>query len=393
MTTKQAVEANVRGIELDFFEVQTDYSRFQIQQRIWCHFRYHNRAGAEIEYGGIGIAVHKWTGQEWTFHYYRHSYAGELRSEGGPAPGGRAWRDSWKGDDVATFALTPFLTFDNSAKKREKRQNPTSIGDGHFMGKPVYVEVGGSTEPGGVIDNPPAPLFPEVDPKEEPEPFKFEVWPTVAKRITQKFGARPDYYKQFGFPGHEGIDLASPFDTPYMAVAAGKVIKVSDKRSDGRPSAYGWHIVVEHREGYSTLYAHAKPEIPVSEGQEVTAGQILGYSGSTGNSSGPHLHLTLKKKGYQLAGWRPGYMDPYDLLSPLLRKVEAPTGDLVEGYLWSPSLDMREGKLAVAKFNLNMRERPDKASRLIGVVKAGTTARILSEEKKGGGYLYCEASI
>jgi murein DD-endopeptidase MepM/ murein hydrolase activator NlpD len=261
------------------------------------------------------------------------------------------------------------------------------------MGKPVYVEVGGSTEPGGVIDNPPAPLFPEVDPKEEPEPFKFEVWPTVAKRITQKFGARPDYYKQFGFPGHEGIDLASPFDTPYMAVAAGKVIKVSDKRSDGRPSAYGWHIVVEHREGYSTLYAHAKPEIPVSEGQEVTAGQILGYSGSTGNSSGPHLHLTLKKKGYQLAGWRPGYMDPYDLLSPLLRKVEAPTGDLVEGYLWSPSLDMREGKLAVAKFNLNMRERPDKASRLIGVVKAGTTARILSEEKKGGGYLYCEASI
>ena len=54
---------------------------------------------------------------------------------------------------------------------------------------------------------------------------------------------------------------------------------------------------------------------------------------------------------------------------------------------------MREGKLAVAKFNLNMREKPDKASRLIGVVKAGTTARILSEEKKGGGYLYCEASI
>jgi hypothetical protein len=329
MTTKQTDKANVRGIELDFFEVQTDQSRFQIHQRIWCHFRYYNRAGAEIEYGGIGIAVHKWTGEEWTFHYYRHSYSGRLRSEGGPAPGGRAWRDNWKADGVATFALTPYLTFDGDARKKEKRLKPTSIADGHFMGEPVYVAVGSNLEPGKVIDNPPAPLFPEPEPEpevetkapepdeaavsfsmlvtdagaaaaEEPKPakpteppepaapaeeaeagpFKFEVWPTANKRITQKFGARPDFYKQFGFPGHEGIDLASPIGTPYMAVAAGKVIKVSDKRSDGKPSAYGWHVVVEHREGYSTLYAHAAPRR--------TGNTCFGGSGGDGRAdSGP----------------------------------------------------------------------------------------------------------
>jgi murein DD-endopeptidase MepM/ murein hydrolase activator NlpD len=227
----------------------------------------------------------------------------------------------------------------------------------------------------------------------EPGPFKFEVWPTVEKRINQKFGERPDFYKQFGLPGHEGIDLAAPFGTPYMCVAPGKVIKVSDKRWNGQPSAYGWHVVVEHRDGYTTLYAHAKPEISVSEGQEVAAGQVLAMSGNTGNSSGPHLHLTLKKQGYQLPGWGPGYMDPYDLLRPLYETVEPPAGNLVEGYLWSRSFDIRDGQLAVAKLNLNMREKADKNSRLIGVVKAGTTIRILDTELLGGSYMYCEASI
>jgi hypothetical protein len=135
-------KVNVRGIELDFFEAQADQSKFQIHRRIWCNFRYHNRAHAGVDYGGIGIAVHKWTGQEWVFHYYQHSYTGKLRLEGGPGPGGQSWRDNWKADGVATFALTPFLTFDGEAMKKSKRQNPASITDGHFMGKPVYVEVG-----------------------------------------------------------------------------------------------------------------------------------------------------------------------------------------------------------------------------------------------------------
>lgn len=148
--------------------------------------------------------------------------------------------------------------------------------------------------------------------------FRFEVWPTTQRLVTQHFGARPDYYAQFGLPGHEGIDLASPYGTPYTAVADGVVIWASDQRRSGGPSAYGWHIILDHGDGYTTLYAHAAvwPLPPV--GSVVLAGEVVAFSGNTGNSSGPHLHLTLKKQGYQLPGWPAGYMNPWPFLEPLL---------------------------------------------------------------------------
>lgn len=148
--------------------------------------------------------------------------------------------------------------------------------------------------------------------------FLFDAWPTTQKGINQWFGERPQYYQQFGFPGHEGIDIAAPFGTPYFAAAGGRVIWVSDQRRSGGVSAYGWHIIIDHLNGFSSLYAHADPVGLIENGAEVEAGQVIGYSGSTGNSSGPHLHLTLKEEGYQLPGWPPGYHDPYPFLEHLL---------------------------------------------------------------------------
>lgn len=153
--------------------------------------------------------------------------------------------------------------------------------------------------------------------EEEDSPFEFSVWPTVEKRVTQRFGANPETYQQFGLKGHEGVDLAAPFGTPYFCVAPGEVIWVSDRRrSNGQPSNYGWHVIIDHGNGWTTLFAHAEPEPPVSVGDRVEAGDVVATSGNTGFSSGAHLHLTVKRDGHQLPGWPAGYVNPETFLEP-----------------------------------------------------------------------------
>jgi hypothetical protein len=227
------------------------------------------------------------------------------------------------------------------------------------------------------------------------EDFKFTFWPTITREVTQHFGENADYYRDItnGYlPAHEGIDLVAPMGSPYFAAAPGKVSRVSDKDWKGDPSPYGWHVVVNHGNGYSTTYAHARPDIQVKVGDEVTPGQVLAFSGNTGNSSGPHLHLTLKKKGEALPGWPPDYIDPWPFLEPLFNQVPAPAGNLREGYLFAQSLDKRGSGLAVAKLNLNMRQEPDSSSRLLAVVPKGSIVRILKQEV-GNGYNLSEAAV
>lgn len=88
-----------------------------------------------------------------------------------------------------------------------------------------------------------------------------------------------------GYVGHTGMDIAIPIGTEIRAVAAGKVLYT--KMSN---SGYGYHVVINHGGGIATLYAH-NSRILVSEGQTVTQGQTIALSGSTGNSTGPHLHI------------------------------------------------------------------------------------------------------
>ena len=151
--------------------------------------------------------------------------------------------------------------------------------------------------------------------------FRFEAWPTEDHNMTQPFGARPEYYQELtgGFlPAHEGTDIRAPFGSKIFTVADGTVTRITNKKSNGKDSAYGWFVVIEHIDGYSTLYAHNEPAFPVVIGQEVKAGDWIATSGNTGNSSGPHLHLTLKKAGYQMDGWPAGYVDPTDYLTAVL---------------------------------------------------------------------------
>jgi murein DD-endopeptidase MepM/ murein hydrolase activator NlpD len=116
---------------------------------------------------------------------------------------------------------------------------------------------------------------------EAEKPFTLK-WPTDYRDVTQPFGANPHIYSRYGLPGHEGTHL------------------------------YGIHIRIQHRDGYKTIYAHLWDAL-VEVGDSVTRGQLIGKADSTGNSTGSHLHLTLKQDG---ATERQETNYPKDIIDP-----------------------------------------------------------------------------
>lgn len=153
--------------------------------------------------------------------------------------------------------------------------------------------------------------------------------PCATDRVTQYFGVNPQNYPCC--PGHDGIDYGVERGKPFYAAAGGVVVHASDRKPNSSdPSAYGWHIYVDHG-GYHTLYAHAQYPLPVTVGQRVAAGQIVGYSGNTGYSTGYHLHFGLlvpydSGNGYPM--WTYGQaIDPY----PYVSGLPAPNEKPVEG--------------------------------------------------------------
>jgi hypothetical protein len=107
--------------------------------------------------------------------------------------------------------------------------------------------------------------------------------PPDYRRVSQPFGARPDYYKQWHLDGHEGIDLSCPVGTPVRAAHDGLVQRLYS------PDTYGVWLQVWGDE-VMTAYAHLSA-VTVTSGQRVTAGTPIALSGNTGNSTGPHLHF------------------------------------------------------------------------------------------------------
>ena len=89
---------------------------------------------------------------------------------------------------------------------------------------------------------------------------------------------------------HYGVDLAAPSGTPIVATRSGKVTTTT------YDSSSGYYVVINHGDGFESKYLHMTHYI-VSPGQQVTAGQVIGYVGSTGASTGPHLHFSIKYQG------------------------------------------------------------------------------------------------
>lgn len=127
------------------------------------------------------------------------------------------------------------------------------------------------------------------------------VWytPTTNFVVTSKFGYRHDPING-KWTGHNGVDLAAPKNTPIVATRAGKVI-VCNYQEGGA----GYYVWINHGDGYKTIYMHMTRYI-VKPGQYVEAGEIIGYVGSTGRSTGNHLHFGVTYNG--------SYVDPLNFI-------------------------------------------------------------------------------
>jgi len=113
------------------------------------------------------------------------------------------------------------------------------------------------------------------------------------KRVASGYGNRIDpVYKTVKF--HAGLDFSAPQGTPIYATADGRVITAGNK-GDG----YGNHVILNHGYGYETLYGHMV-RVKVRYGQVVKRGEVIGWVGSTGKSTGPHLHYEVHKNGRPL---------------------------------------------------------------------------------------------
>jgi murein DD-endopeptidase MepM/ murein hydrolase activator NlpD len=119
------------------------------------------------------------------------------------------------------------------------------------------------------------------------------IWPEPKAQISQGFGPsklvlEPPFG---GYPHfHTGIDLVEPFGSPVLAADDGVVALVG-----ASSSGYGRYVVIAHSGGLDTLYGHLSTAL-VKVGQQVVQGQTIGLEGSTGNSTGPHLHFELRIK-------------------------------------------------------------------------------------------------
>ena len=112
-------------------------------------------------------------------------------------------------------------------------------------------------------------------------------------RVTQYFGdtdfARANAQVYNG-KGHNAIDIAASVGTSIKAAQFGRVLGTGDTDLTCQGASLGKWVVIQHENGLSTLYAHLSL-IKVSEGQAVSAGEIIAYSGNTGYTTGPHLHF------------------------------------------------------------------------------------------------------
>ncbi len=117
-------------------------------------------------------------------------------------------------------------------------------------------------------------------------------WPLADVLITQRFGATVDAKRLYVSGSHSGVDFRAAVGTPVYAAADGIVEGVGDTDKVCYRASFGKWVFIRHYNGLATVYGHLSL-IKAVEGQKVTKGTLIGYSGNTGHSTGPHLHLTV----------------------------------------------------------------------------------------------------
>lgn len=207
------------------------------------------------------------------------------------------------------------------------------------------------------------PPPPPPPPPTEPE-FKLEYPADKPVVITQLYARNPQWYNPLGLKGHEGLDLRAANSSTIRAGAAGEVIRAETNANSG---AYGIHVRIKsvHPEGtFKHIYAHFKQAL-VQEGDVVVAGQEIGLADNTGNSSGSHLHLTLKREGTDAAGL--SWMGKSDIIDPTPYMV-----DIFPGVQWN--VDVRG----------NFRQEPKIDNNVIRLIPAGQLVQAVDHKPEWG---------
>lgn len=180
--------------------------------------------------------------------------------------------------------------------------------------------------------------------------------------ITQTFGANPGAYARFGLAGHNGVDWGVPSGTPIRAAEGGVVLAARDD-----PGGYGHYIKIDHGDGQTAIYGHLS-RIETAANRMVERGQVIGYSGNTGNSTGPHLHFEIRVKGQERNGYN-GAVDPLPLLDA--DPPRPPVG---------------EGEARVTAEVLNIRLAP--GGRDVGDLLAGDVLKLAGDPVTAGGVVW-----
>jgi murein DD-endopeptidase MepM/ murein hydrolase activator NlpD len=122
------------------------------------------------------------------------------------------------------------------------------------------------------------------------------IWPIRSRYITNPFGCSQYWFENwdptdcpvYPYRIHTGIDIAGPYGSPIFAADTGYVHMYSTSYGGGN------YVIIVHGNGYSTLYAHMSAFNGEQQNQVVSKGDVIGYEGSTGNSTGPHLHFEIR---------------------------------------------------------------------------------------------------
>lgn len=191
-----------------------------------------------------------------------------------------------KGDNLGKIARTYNVQNEQVVAANDLRKD----GAGLQIGQPLFIP-GGEKVPNVVA---PRPVLVEetrrntgIDKIAAPQPSveapagSGYIWPTDNHRINQYFGLR-----------HTGVDIAGKIGNTNYAARSGRVIK----SQDGWNGGYGSYVIIDHGGGVTTLYAHNHKRL-VSVGDYVDQGQPIGLLGSTGRSTGPHLHFEVRVNG------------------------------------------------------------------------------------------------
>lgn len=153
-------------------------------------------------------------------------------------------------------------------------------------------------------------------------PFKYN----QLMRDSSGYGARSDPFNQLRFEFHPGYDTRGPLGTVIHSTAEGKVHRIMHSRFSG----YGRAILIKHPFGYYSLYAHLS-RIHVKPGDDIKKNQLIGELGSTGRSTGPHIHYEIRYNQEYTIIDSLSYMCAMDYITPKCKLYHSKSGTATPG--------------------------------------------------------------